>query len=150
MAHGREGIRKAIVSAVTGLTTTGANVLNWSIHAWGESQLPGLAVEVASESMSETIGNEFGVTEVRDLVVVVAARATQAGGSSRSAMLDTVDDICQEVEAAIVADPTLGGLAIDAMLEGTEFRVDGSGEIPVAIAEMEWRVRYSVDRSNPT
>ncbi len=152
MAHKRESIRKAIVTAVTGLATTGTNVETWRTHAVGEGELPHLNVMPGADSevISESIENVFGDTEHRDLPITVEARAVQATDTSHEALADVVDDICAEVEIAIVADVTLGGLAVDAMLVSTELSIDGSGERPVGLAVMGWLVRYAVNRANPT
>jgi len=151
MAHAREVIRKAVVTALTGLDTTGSNVETWRTHAVGEDERPHLSIMPGedSEIVSEDVENEFGFMEVRDLPIMVEARAVQASGTSHTALADVVDDICAEVEVAMIADATLGGVAVDSRLLSTELSIDGSGERPVGLATMSWLIRYSVDRSDP-
>lgn len=153
MAHSRETIRKAIVTAITGLTTTGTNVEVWRTHAIEADEHPHLAVMPGSEAeiVSESIENTYGVTEHRDLPIIIEARAVRAApGGTHTTLADTIDDICAEVEIAMTADTTLGGLAVDTMLLSTELSLDGSGERPVGLAVMGWLVRYAVNRTNPT
>lgn len=151
MAHSRTAIRKAFVALLTGLTTTGTNVTNWGLYAAEKEDTPKLSISVCGdeESVSDNVDNENGNTEARDLPVKVEAWATQSSSSSRVAILDTADDICAEVETALIADVTLGGLVIDMRLETTSITLDGSGELPVVKVEMAWIVVYSVDRSAP-
>ena len=156
MAHSREAIRKAIVTAVTGLTTTGTNVVDWRLYAVDEGDRPQLAVMVgmSPETVDDEIENEYGNTEVRALPVTIEGRteqgsATKSIASDHTGVLDVLDDICAEVEFALNVDTTLGGLAVDVRLESTEINLAGGGELPVALVTMEWIVRYSVDRSNP-
>ncbi len=151
MAHSRRAIRKAVVTAVTGLTTTGTNVVSWRLHAIDASERPQLAVMVAAlpETVSDTVENQYGYTEIRDLPVTLEARVEQASASTHADALDTLDDICQEVEIAMVGNAALSALVVDVMLESTEISMAGDGERPAALATMEWLVRYSVDRSSP-
>ena len=152
MAHVREGIRDAIVTAVTGLTTTGTNVELWRLHPVESDEVPGLSVMVGSspEVVSDDVENQLGTLEVRDLPVTIETRVVQATSSSHAAVLDTLDDSCAEVETAMVGTAGIIALTDDVRLISTELSLDGSGERPVALAVMEWIVRYTVDRAGPS
>ena len=151
MAHSREAIRKAVVTRLTGLVTTGGNVESWRTHAVGEDEMPHLSIMPGEdpEIVSEDIENQFGTIEVRDLPIMVEARGVDTVTSGHAATADLIDDICAEVEVAMLTDATLGGLAVDSRLLSTELSIDGSGERPVGLARMGWLIRYSVDRANP-
>lgn len=145
MAHARESIRKAIITACTGLTTTGSNVGGWNIHAIDATDLPWLSVKVTGEALSDSIENEFGDYEVRQLSVSIEARARALADLD-----DTLDDICAEVETAVMGDSSLAALIKDVQLVGTSFELDGEGEKPVGLATMEWIIDYRVNSTAPT
>lgn len=145
VAHARESIRKAIITACTGLTTTGTNVGGWNIHVIDAATLPWLSVKVTSEALSDSIENEFGEYEVRQMSFDVEVRARALTG-----LEDTLDDACAEIEAAIVGDSSLAALIKDVQLVGTSFELDGEGEKPVGVATMSWIIDYRVDSTAPT
>jgi hypothetical protein len=57
---------------------------------------------------------------------------------ANSALDDTLDQICKEVEIAISADIFFAGLTDDARLVSTNYQLDAAGEKPVGIADMIW------------
>jgi hypothetical protein len=54
-----------------------------------------------------------------------------------------------EVEQLIAADPTLGGLVKDTMLDITTTQLSGDGEKPVAIVSLTFVILYSVKENAP-
>ena len=150
--HRRELIRKAVVTRLTDLATTGERVESWRTHALSVNEMPHLAIMPADdpEQVAGDIENEFGTMEVRDLPITVEARAIQMEDSGHSELADELDDICGEVEVAMLSDVKLGDLAVDSRLLSTELSIDGSGERPVGVARMIWLIRYEVDRADPT
>ena len=44
MAHARQSIRDNVVTAVTGLSTTGTNVFRSRVYPLGENKLPALCI----------------------------------------------------------------------------------------------------------
>ncbi len=96
--HRAESILAAVTTAVSGLATTGANVL----RGYGV-QLPGLPGLVVKMGADESIAG-FSVSIVaRRLEVEIEARVKQAADS------DTVlNQVRAEVYAALMADPRLG------------------------------------------
>ena len=150
MAHARESIRKAVVAAVTGLATTGTNVINWRLHAVSGDDLPQLAVMVGGggEAVTDAIEGKYSDGEIRDIAVTIEARVAQAGTSTTVIALDTLDDICAEVEVAMMTDIPLSALILYRKLDTTEISVE-AGERPALLATQEWVIRYAVDRTNP-
>ncbi len=68
MAHVRKQIRDAIVTAVTGLTTTGSNVFRSRIYPLESGKLPGLCVYTKSETVEfDTLTRSRSI--MRDLEV---------------------------------------------------------------------------------
>ncbi len=142
MAHVREQIRKAIATAVTGLATTGANVS--SSRVYPHDTLPSLVVLVDGDVVQTELGT-MDRKQDRLLSVSVAARA-----KGTAAVDDTLDTICAEVEAALAADITLGGLAKDLWLSNTAIGFDGASDQPTGLATMSYSVEYRVAEGAPT
>lgn len=102
--HRAESILIAVEAALSGLVTTGANVL----RGYGEQlpALPGLVVKMGSD---ENIGG-YSLAEVaRRLDVLVEVRVKQAADSD-----SVLNQVRAEVYAALLADPVLGlGYVVD-------------------------------------
>lgn len=73
----------------------------------------------------------------------------QGMAQATSALDDSLDQICLEVEKALAADPTLGGLITDLMLESTEINLNGDGEQPIGHANMDFTALYFVRETAP-
>lgn len=145
-SHVREQIRKAILSALTGLTTTGTNVTTSMVYPYEKSNLPALSILVARDADEENEGDVMGPDGWRRLVVVVEAREA----ANAAALEDILDDMCMEVEIAMKSDSGLSALANDVQLYSTEISLDDSGEKPVGLARMSWLVTYRTSSTDPT
>lgn len=130
--HRAESILAAVTAALTGLASTGGNVL----RGYGV-QLPGLPGLVVRMGADENIAG-YGTTVVaRRLEVQIEARVKQAADS------DTLlNQVRAEVYAALMADPTLGlGFVIDTM-----HQLDGEpDEKDLAAPIVRQVLTYSVD-----
>jgi len=136
MAHVRQQIRDRIATLVTGLTTTGASVYKMRRYALDDAKLPALCVYTMDESSNLiTVG-----TRTLRRVINVAVQAFIKGSST--AVSDTLDTICVEVEEAIAADFSLNGLAKSCILTSTEIDINVEGEQSVATASMVYSVEY--------
>jgi hypothetical protein len=136
MAHVRQQIRDAIVTAVTGLTTTGSNVFRSRIYPLESIKLPGLCVYTRSETTEfDTLSRPRSV--MRDLEVAVEAYVKSTANYD-----NTLDNIAVQVEEALAADVTLGGLSKDMQVTAFEADFAGDGEQPVAIGRFTVAVRY--------
>jgi hypothetical protein len=136
MSHVRQQIRDDIVTTLTGLTTTGSNVFRSRIFPLEETNLPALCIYTKSEASEyDTIGLPRSVNRVLD----VAVEAYVKGVSNYD---NTLDTIAVEVEEAIAADITLGGLAKDAQITAFEADFAGDGEQPVAVGRFTVTVEY--------
>jgi len=136
MAHVRKQIRDAIVTALTGLTTTGSNVFRSRIYPLESSKLPGLCIFTRSEAVEfDTLTISRSINRVLDVSVEAYVSATTDYDN-------TLDTIAVEVEEALAADVTLGGLSKD--MQTTAFEVDfsGDGEQPVAVGRFTVTVQY--------
>ena len=136
MTHVRQQIRDDIVTTLTGLTTTGSNVFRSRIFPLEETNLPALCIYTKSETSEyDTIGLPRSVNRILD----VAVEAYVKGVSNYD---NTLDTIAVEMEEAIAADITLGGLAKDAQITAFEADFAGDGEQPVAVGRFTVTVEY--------
>jgi hypothetical protein len=136
MSHVRQQIRDDIVTTLTGLTTTGSNVFRSRIFPLEETNLPALCIYTKSETSEyDTIGLPRSVNRVLD----VAVEAYVKGVSNYD---NTLDTIAVQMEEAIAADITLGGLAKDAQITAFEADFAGDGEQPVAVGRFTVTVEY--------
>lgn len=135
MSHVRQQIRDAVVTRVTGLTTTGINVFNSRVYSLADEKLPALAVYTKSEDSGiATMGRKMD----RNLDIVIEGYAKGA-----DALGNTLDTIAAEVEAAIGTDGNLSGLGKLNGLKGTEveFR-GGEAEKPIGVVRLTYNIFY--------
>lgn len=136
MSHVRQQIRDDIVTTLTGLVTTGSNVFRSRIFPLEQTNLPALCIYTKSETSEyDTIGLPRSVNRILD----VAVEAYVKGVSNYD---NTLDTIAVEVEEAIAADVTLGGVAKDAQITAFEADFAGDGEQPVAVGRFTVTVEY--------
>ena len=136
MAHVRKQIRDAIVTAVTGLTTTGSNVFRSRIYPLEQSDLPGLCVFTRSEAVEfDTLTMSRSINRALDVQIEAYVSATANYDN-------TLDQIAVEVEEALAADVTFGGLSKDSQVTAFEADFSGDGEQPIAVGRFTVTVQY--------
>lgn len=143
--HVRKQIRDAAKTALTGLTTTGARVYATrpDEQPLQSSELPGLRVFTKDETVEViTTGPLRRRERLLELVVEACVRET-------SGYDDDVDLIAKEVETALDADVSLGGLCQDIKPVSFSLEVDAAGEQPVAVGRMTFQVRYYTEKGTP-
>ena len=136
MAHVRQSIRDNVVTAATGLSTTGSNVFRTPVYPLETGNLPGLCVYTSVEDIEvDTMSGTRGLDRNLDVVIEAFVRA--------AANYDTtLDMICAEIEAAISSDVTRGGYAKDTVLARTEFEYSDEGDRPIGMARLTYSVQY--------
>lgn len=141
MAHLRQQIRDAVVTAVTGLTTTGSNVSDSRLYRIEESGLPGLFVYTNDEEITyQTKGTS---RQFRSLEVIIDAIAQATSGAD-----DTLDTIIKEVEVAL-ANSTLSGLVKTMTLTRIQALQDADGKQPMAGARIIYTANYHTFENDP-
>ena len=143
MAHARQQIRDAIVAALTGLTTTGSNVFPSRSYDVPKENLPCILIYTAAEEMADeasSLGDRRGMILAFRVEARVRPVATDAD--------DQLDAICAEVQAALFAEPTLGGLVRHLDLQSTEIEFDAEAEAPTAAGVMTFGCLYRIDRTD--
>jgi len=137
--HIRRQIREAFATQVTGLATSGARVYQSRIRNMAAEDLPGLKIYTEQESIEDNAGTTYQSNP--DLQHRTILLRCEAMIKATADVDDKLDLMCQEVEIAIAANPTLGGLArLQCWLVSTAIDFDGSLEQPVGRAVMTWKI----------
>ena len=138
MSHVRKQLRDAYATALTGLTTTGSNVFKGRYYSLQSAKLPALCVYTGSEAAEI---NVMGSSRGSDRLVSVTIEGYV---KSSNVVEDTLDQIAVEVEEAIAADVTLGGIAKDTTYAGFELDANADPEQTVAVMRINFVTRYRV------
>jgi hypothetical protein len=149
MPHLRKQIRDAAVTALTGLTTTAANVFPGRARPLAADHPPSLLIyttEEASDYDSMKADNAAGAVLRRDLTLIVEGRAVE---TSAAAIEDVLDLIAEEVEPAILTEPPIGGLASEIALAATRITVTAPGESYAGEIQMRFRIVYRARERTP-
>ena len=144
MAHVRKQIRDLAITAVTSLTTTGANVFSDRAAPIPQDKLPAVRVFIARETGQQADG-AMGADPTMHRVALM----TVIGYANGSGLDDTLDLIASEVEVAIDGAGDYGGLTVgNATYAGTEVDI-AEGESSIGSIAMTWEVQYRTAESNP-
>jgi len=143
MSHARKAIRDNIISVLTGLSTTGARVYQSRVYPLDKSKLPGLCIYTKSEqSTVMTMGADRTIQRVLSVSIEAYVRGVTGYDNA-------LDDICEEVEIALLADRKRGGLAKDTQVTGFSADYSGDGEQPVATGVITVDVTYHTKELTP-
>ena len=140
MAHVRKQIRDQFVTLLTaGVSLVSSRVYATRVYPLTQAKLPAITVTIGSESsglmtMGATMGSK-SLDRTVDISVSVYENATASLDSA-------IDAIAVQIEEAIGADFTLGGLAKESVLTSTSIDFSGETEQPVGIATLTFSVRY--------
>lgn len=143
MTHIRTQVRAAAVSALSALTTTATRVFTGRPYPLQASERPGLVVEVLAERV-EVVAMNADPTLLRTLQLTVI------GYTEGDDIEDRLDVIGAEVEAALGANPTLGGVALDTTLSAVDLDVDSEGTKRQGEIRMTFMVMTRTTRAVPT
>lgn len=138
--HVRTQIANAVIATLTGLPTTGANVFKGRTRPLAKGHPPTLLVYVRSEQSSADAMGILG----RALRLRIEGRVTMADVPD-----DTLDQISLEVEPAMVADPSLGGLVREVTLISTTIDTVAPGDAHAGEVAMEYQVFYRTRENAP-
>lgn len=143
MSHVRKQLRDAVVTRVTGLTTTGANVYRSRFYPIAAAKLPGLLVYTLSEEISTSTITKPR-TKMRNLDVVIEGYAL-----ANTNLDNTLDQISLEVEEAMALDTTFSGLAKDCTLESVEVEMQaGEGETVSGYVRLTFLMKYATSETD--
>lgn len=140
MSHVRKQIRDQFVTLLTaGVSLVSSRVYATRVYPLTQAKLPAITVTIGSESsglmtMGATMGSK-SLDRTVDIAVSVYENATASLDSA-------IDAIAVQIEEAIGADFTLGGIAKESVLTSTSIDFSGETEQPVGIATLTFSVRY--------
>ena len=139
MAHARQSIREAVATAVTGLASTGSRVFQSRMRP--QETLPCLLVNAGDEEVQTDVGNIQ--TRVLEISIVGVAKAA-------ANLDDALDTISAEVEVAVQAAGTLGGLvSTPPVLARIRTDFDDSLEQPVGEISLTFGCTYFTNAGVP-
>ena len=140
--HLHKQIRGAMVSKLTGLTTSGARIYANRLQPLPDALSPTLLVFLDDETVAaETIHAPYFQTRVLGAVVEAKVKAT-------SALDDTLDLMSKEVEIALAAGITVGSRTLYPVYTGMSFDDDQSDK-PVGVKRMQFSITYSCMSNAP-
>ena len=145
--HLIEQITDAIATKVTGLATTGARVFRDRVRALDDGEFPCLVIQDSDESppllvatgLSSAVGRQLHRTVLIDIVAYVQEDAPSA----------TLNLIQKEVEIALSADNTLGGITLDLLYGGRQRTTSGEGKNVVGGNVMNYTATYRCGEKQP-
>lgn len=131
---------ESIVSAITSaLTTAGLTVRTSTGAPWSFETMPVVVVDVGAERPEGVIGGAGGLIYWNlDIVLLIAAE-----GATPKLAPETTR---QTAHAALYADRTLGGIAVD-ILAGMVTRQFDDENPAAGIAQCEYTVKYRIGES---
>lgn len=139
MGHVRADIRAAVVTALTGLTTTGSRVL--VDDQYPVEDVPALVIKTSEENAGESVEG------IRQRAVGVSVEAVSKLTSGITAQLD---QIALEVETALAGSITVGArqLAVD-YLGTDEPQLDGGSDRGVGRMTLRFRITAFTAAASP-
>lgn len=145
MSHVRTQIVDAVTTALTGLSTTGANAFKTRVYALARGKLPCLCIYRGREASTPL---EMGHPRLMDRTFEVHVEIVAEGEDFD----DVTDQIAVEVEVALAADFSLGGLCKEFYLAGSEPGPIGQGdhgEKRLGSLRLTYRATYHTTDADP-
>ncbi|HET9063672.1 MAG TPA: hypothetical protein VFO62_10325 [Candidatus Binatia bacterium] len=149
MAHPRKLIRHAVVALLTNATAAGARVKDTRVEPHRKGALPAIAVYTLREPVNQDVSGGAPLELTRDVKVEIAGFV---GVRDPDTVADELDDLAEQIEAAMDNDRYLGGLAADSILESTEMQVreeDGASDPLIGIITLTYSVTYQTSPAVP-
>ena len=140
--HLHKQIRAALVSKLTGLTTSGSRVYANRLYPMDSTSLPGLRLYADSESAEVVTVHGPAVLE-RTLDIAVEA-CVQAS----SALDDTLDLMSKEVETALAGGITVAGRTLTPTYTGMSYQ-DEAADKPVGVKRMTFSLTFAAAANAP-
>jgi hypothetical protein len=151
MAHPRKLIRQAVVALLVDAdTAAGARVQGTRVEPHKKSQLPAISVYTLREPVDQDASVE---TAPRELTRNVKVEITGWVAHTDDVPVDdAMDDLAEEIEAAMDADPYLDSEAADSILEETVMQVvedDGHSDPLIGVVTLTYSVTYRTSPAAP-
>lgn len=140
--HLHKQIRGALVTALTGLTTSGARVYANRLAPLPDTTSPSLLITLDDESAA---GLTIHSPQAQDRTLTLSVAAVAKASSNLD---DTLDLMSKEVEVALSAGITVGGRLLEVFYTGMSFE-DQQSDKPVGIKRMSFSVQFSAMSNAP-
>lgn len=140
--HLHKQIRDALVTALTGLTTSSTRVYANRLQPLPDSLSPTLLVYL-DEERAEALTLHNPHTQERELAVAVDAVAKATSGLD-----DTLDQMSKEVEIALAPGITISGQNLPLIYTGMQFS-DEQSDKPVGMKRMRFTCTYTAVNNAP-
>ena len=132
----RTSIRNNVVTALTGLSTTGANVFRSRVYPIAEGKLPGICIYTSTDE------SEYATTNPPRTLVHLLTLTVEAYVKANTNYDETLDTIQDEGETALYADLTQGGFAKDTRITSFTANFSDDGDQPIAYGEITVEIDY--------
>lgn len=136
-------IRQAVVAQLVDETAAEARVASTRVEPHKKSALPAIAVYTLGETVDVDASKATNPREiVRNSQIEIVG---WVAGSDAVAVDVAMDNLAEEIEAAMNLDPYLGGTAADSILEETAMEVledDARSAVLVGIVTLTYSVTY--------
>lgn len=140
MAHQRQLIRQAISQALIGAGTGAADRVYPSRKLpLRRPELPAIGVYILEEEVDDDSETTAPRELTRRAVVTIEANVLATDAVNVD---DAMDAIALEIEAAMAADPSLGGQASDSILAATGIDLIDEGDRMTGLVILSYRVTY--------
>jgi len=136
VTHKREQIRAAIVAALGQQATLTGKVFAMRVRRTSDEELPVVLVYPTREA-SELADMKRTLSRALTVAIEIRDKTTSTGDIGAG-----IDDLAVAVEAAMIADPSFGRLALNSYLAATTIELDGEGDFRQAVAVLEYQVTY--------
>jgi len=137
--HLHKQIRDALVAALDGLASTGANVFANRVYQLTEAELPALRISIEEEDADEQVDGFLA----REVYFTVEACAKLS-----SALDDALDQISLEVEPVLAAGITVDSQLLTPVYTGMRMAFEDA-DIPVGVKRMRYRIQFFTWSSSP-
>jgi hypothetical protein len=151
MSHVRQQIRDEVVEELSSLDPIPfQSVHSTRLYNFRVDQLPALNVySQGEESEAATMGAALGSNgSNRRNMTRVLLLATECYLSVTDDIDDAMDALAVPVET-VLQDTLLDDLVADVQLTTTTFEIDSTGEVPVAVLTLVWRIVYRTLEGEP-
>jgi hypothetical protein len=135
--HKRQRIREAVVERLKTVPEWLDRVVATRARPTEPKELPVVLVYTTAER-SELATIQLDLSRTLTLMLELRTRAAEDLDAA-------LDEMSAKAEAAIMADPRLGGLVTVSFLTETTIGLDGEGESRQAFASLTYEIRYETD-----
>lgn len=151
MAHPRKLIRQAVVALLASANTAaGSRVQGTRVEPHKRAQLPAISVYSLREPVDQGLSANTSPRELtRDVKVEIVGWVAHTDALPVD---DAMDDLAEQIESAMDANPELGGKAADSILEETVMQVledDGRSDPLIGIVTLTYSVTYRTSPAAP-